>query len=225
MRLMDLPLSERPREKAQRYGIENLSTAELLAILLRSGSRQASALSLANELLGMTQAGLSDLTHFTLHQLMNVPGIGLAKATTLLASFELGRRQNLQVAETPPKIDSPHAVAELVRARIGHLQREVFLVVQLNVKNHVIAQEVISQGTINSSIVHPREVFQTAIKNGAAAIIVCHNHPSGDPSPSDEDRQVTKRLVEAGKIIGIPVLDHVIIAKQESFSLKAHGML
>lgn len=225
MKLMDLPVSERPREKAQRFGVEQLSTAELIAILLRSGNRQDSAIALANRLLSLTQNGLSDLAGMTLHQLMEVPGIGLAKATTLLACFELGRRQSLIISEPRQRLNSPQAVAELVKGRLAHLSREVFLVLQLNVKNDVIAEEIVSQGTISSSIVHPREVFQNAIKNGAAAIIVTHNHPSGDPSPSDEDLQVTKRLVETGKIIGIPLLDHVIIGQNDSFSLKAHGML
>lgn len=225
MKLMDLPVSERPREKAQRFGVEQLSTAELIAILLRSGSRRDSAIALANRLLSLTQTGLSDLAGLTLHQLMEVPGIGLAKATTLLACFELGRRQSLNIAEPRQRLNSPQAVAELVKGRLAHLRREVFLVLQLNVKNDVIAEEIVSQGTISSSIVHPREVFQNAIKNGAAAIIVTHNHPSGDPSPSDEDLQVTRRLVETGKIIGIPLLDHVIIGQNDSFSLKAHGLL
>ena len=225
MKLMDLPVLERPREKAQRFGVEQLSTAELIAILLRSGNRQDSAIALANRLLSLTQTGLSDLAGLTLHQLMEVPGIGLAKATTLLACFELGRRQSLIISEPRQRLNSPQAVTELVKGRLAHLRREVFLVLQLNVKNDVIAEEIVSQGTISSSIVHPREVFQNAIKNGAAAIIVTHNHPSGDPSPSDEDLQVTKRLVETGKIIGIPLLDHVIIGQHDSFSLKAHGML
>lgn len=225
MKLRDLPLSERPREKAQRFGVEQLSTAELLAILLQSGTRKDSALDLANRLLGRTQMGVSDLSQFTLRQLMELPGIGLAKATTLQACFELGRRQQMVVAESVHRLNSPQAVVELVRGRLAHLRREVFMVIQLNVKNDVIAEEIVSQGTINASIVHPREVFQNAIKNGAAAIIVTHNHPSGDPGPSDEDIQVTKRLVETGKIIGIPLLDHVIIGSQDSFSLKAHGLL
>lgn len=225
MKLMELPISERPREKAQRHGMQQLSNAELLAILLQTGTRRESALELANRLLGQTQSGLSELSHFTLRQLMELPGIGPAKATTLQACFEIGRRQQLVVAESAPRMNSPEAVADRVRGRLAHLRREVFLVLQLNVKNDVIAEEIVSQGTINSSIVHPREVFQTAIKNGAAAIIVTHNHPSGDPSPSDEDIQVTKRLVETGKIIGIPLLDHVIIGRGDCFSLKAHGML
>lgn len=225
MKLMDLPVSERPREKAQRFGVEQLSTAELIAILLRSGSRQDSALALANRLLSQTHNGVNDLAYFTLNQLMELPGIGLAKATTLLASFELGRRQQMVVSEPAQRLSSPQAVVDLVKGRIAHLSREVFMVLQLNVKNDVISEEIVSQGTINSSIVHPREVFQNAIKNGAAAIIVTHNHPSGDPSPSDEDIQVTKRLQETGKIIGIPILDHVIIGKHDSFSMKAHGML
>lgn len=225
MKLRDLPLSERPREKAQRFGMEQLSTAELLAILLGSGTRQDSALDLANRLLSRTQLGVTDLAGFTLRQFMELPGIGIAKATTLQACFEIGRRQQMVVADSAQRLNSPQAVVELVRGRLAHLKREVFLVIQLNVKNDVIAEEIVSQGTINASIVHPREVFQNAIKNGAAAIIVTHNHPSGDPAPSDEDIQVTKRLVETGKIIGIPLLDHVIIGKHDSFSLKAHGML
>lgn len=222
---MDLPVSERPREKAQRFGVEQLSNVELIAILLRSGTREESAIALANRLLSQTQNGVSDLANFTLRQMMELRGIGLAKATTLLACFELGRRQMMVVAESPQRLNTPQAVADLVKGRLAHLSREVFMVLQLNVKNAVISEEIVSKGTINSSIVHPREVFQNAIKNGAAAIIVTHNHPSGDPSPSDEDIQVTKRLVETGKIIGIPVLDHVIIGKHESFSMKAHGML
>lgn len=225
MTMKDMPEIERPREKVHRFGVTQLSNAELLAILINSGTRQETALGIANRLLARTTRGISELALFSMNDLMQLPGIGHSKAAGLLASFELGRRMQLFVSDAKYRINSPQAAYDLVKSKLCHLEREVFMVLQLNIKNEVIFEEVVSQGTISSSIVHPREVFQKAIRNGAASILVVHNHPSGDPAPSEEDIQVTRRLTETGQIIGIPVIDHVIIAKQDSYSFKANGLL
>lgn len=222
--MMDLPEWERPREKLRLQGVSGLSNAELLAVLLGSGTREQSALSLAQALLVSFPKGLSQMEELTLEELMEFPGIGLAKAARILCSLELARRVGLEPAHQMC-VSSPEAVYQYMKNKLMHLQREVFICLHLNVKNRIIAEDTVSVGTLNNSLVHPREVFKKAVKNGAAAILVVHNHPSGDPTPSQDDHRVTLRLKEVGELLGIPLIDHIIIAKEGNFSFREQGIL
>lgn len=218
-----LPSWERPREKLQEMGVENLSNAELLAILLGSGNRKKSALGLAQELITSLDKGLHQLEEMTLRELMDFPGVGLAKASRIVSALELARRVSLAPQETIT-VSSPDAIYSYMLTRMKSYQKEVFICLHLDSKNRIISEDVVSVGTLNRSLVHPREVFKKAVKNGAASILVVHNHPSGDPQPSMEDKQVTRRLREVGEIMGIPLLDHIIIARDKRFSFREEGI-
>ncbi|MHB1421230.1 MAG: RadC family protein [Bacillota bacterium] len=224
--IKDLPAELRPRERMLSAGAEALSNAELLAIILRTGSPVATALDLARDILSKPE-GMRFLIEATVQELNNIKGIGLAKAAQLKAAVELGKRITVIDKEEKPAIRSPLDAANLVMEEMRFLDREHFRCILLNTKNRVIRVETVSVGSLNSSIVHPREVFKSPVRHSAAAIILVHNHPSGDPTPSREDLEVTRRLVEAGKILGIDVLDHIIIGNrgyQSAFqSLKEQG--
>ncbi|MHB1127735.1 MAG: RadC family protein [Bacillota bacterium] len=211
--IKDLPAELRPRERMLTAGSEALSNAELLAIILRTGSPAATALDLARDILGKPE-GLRFLVEATLQELSNIKGIGLAKAAQLKAAVELGKRITILDKEDKPAIRSPLDAANLVMEEMRFLDREHFRCILLSTKNRVIRVETVSVGSLNSSIVHPREVFKSPVRHSAAAVILAHNHPSGDPTPSREDLEVTKRLVESGKILGIEVLDHIIIGSR-----------
>ncbi|WP_138496240.1 RadC family protein [Paenibacillus pinistramenti] len=223
-RLRDIPHEERPRERLIRYGAEALSHAELLAILLRTGTHQESAIHVAQKIL--SKAGeIRGLVDLSLDELMEIKGIGEAKAIQLLAGIEIGRRLARSVRRDAVVIRSPKDAAEIVMDQLRYLNKEHFICLFLNTKNHLIGQETLSIGSLNASIVHPREVFRAAVKCSSASIVCVHNHPSGDPSPSPEDIQITKRLCEAGEIIGIDVLDHLIIGDGRFVSLKEQGLM
>ncbi|GAA3408341.1 DNA repair protein RadC [Paenibacillus hodogayensis] len=222
--MRDMPLSERPRERMLRDGAKALSNAELLAILLRTGTFQESAVALAQRLL-IEAGGLRQLVEMNIEQLTALKGIGHAKALQIQACIELGRRVVRTSQPDTVTIRSPGDVALLVAEELRYLQKEHFVCLFLNTKNHVIGQETLSIGSLNASIVHPREVFLAAIKRSSASIICVHNHPSGDPTPSPEDVDITRRLVEAGSVIGIDVLDHVIIGDKRNVSLKELGLM
>ncbi len=214
----------RPREKMQTQGPEALSNGELLAILIRVGNRSESALDLANRLLAQA-GGLRFLVETSIEELSKIKGIGLAKASQIKAAVELGRRIALDPGEMRPVIRSPEDVASLLMEKMRFLDREHFQVMTLNTKNQVLGIKTAFIGSLNSSIVHPREIFKEAIKRSAAALILVHNHPSGDPSPSPEDLDVTRRLQEAGRLLGIEILDHVIIGDRKFYSLKQQGKM
>ncbi|MFD1178672.1 DNA repair protein RadC [Paenibacillus puldeungensis] len=222
--LRDLPSEERPRERMMLYGASALSHAELLAILLRTGTRHESAVHMAQRLLSGMQ-GIRGLVDMSLDELTRLKGIGPAKAVQLKAGIELGQR--LAKARLPETevIRSPHVAAELLMEQMRYLQKEHFVCLFLNSKNHIIAQETLSIGSLNATIVHPREVFRAAIKCSSASVICAHNHPSGDPSPSEEDILMTKRLCEAGEIVGIDILDHIVIGDGKFVSLKEQGLM
>ncbi len=223
-RIKDLPQEERPRERFLNKGPSSLSTAELLAIMLRTGNASTgeSALNLANRLLGLNEGGLRYLASSKVEELSQIKGIGQAKAIQVLAALELGKR--LAVAQSDVKvIGSPRDVSNLLMEQMRFLDREFFQIVLLNTKNHVLGVELIAIGSLNSAIVHPREIFKVPIQRSAAAIVLVHNHPSGDPAPSPEDINVTKRLVEVGEVVGIQVLDHVIIGDNQYVSLRELG--
>ena len=204
-----------------------LSNAELLAIIIRTGNRNETALALAQRMLSELGQGegLSFLVDATVEELTKVKGISMAKACAIKAAVELGKRIGGIKSIDKVFIRSPRDVANLLMNEMRYLKKEYFRTIQLNVKNQVLAVEDISVGSLNSSIVHPREVFKGPIRRSSAAIILIHNHPSGDPSPSREDIEVTRRLYEAGKLLGIDVLDHIIIGDGIYTSLKEKGII
>jgi DNA repair protein RadC len=208
----ELPLDDRPREKLLLRGAQSLSDAELVAILLRTGKKGKSVLEIARELIN-SEGNLAMLATKTVDSLQQVSGIGKDKAATLAAAFELSRRILSQPKWlSNKKITSPQDIADIFIPLLRDDNKEKFIVVCLNSANKIIKYETISVGNLNSSIVHPREVFKVAIDNSSASIILIHNHPSGNPEPSNEDIRITKKIVETGKIMEIPVFDHLIIA-------------
>ena len=221
--IKQLPPELRPRERLLEAGPSTLSDGELLALLLGIGSREKTAVELAGEVISEA-GGLHGLYDVNAHELMEVNGIGEAKACIILAAVELGRRIGQVRNPGRPMISSPADVDRLLRGRIANLDRENFVVVLLNTKNEVIGTPLISVGTLSASLVHPREVFKPAIRASAASVVLAHNHPSGKVELSSEDREVTRRLVESAKILGIEVLDHVIVG-DGYYSMKEHGML
>lgn len=222
--IRDFPQDERPRERFIQNGPASLSNHELIAILLRTGTKDESVLQLSNRLLTNFE-GLRLLKDATLEEMTEIKGIGQAKAIQILAAVEIGRRiSNLNYTDRYV-IRSPEDGANYVMNDMRFLSQEHFVCLYLNTKNQVLHKQTIFIGSLNASIVHPREVFREALKRSAASIICLHNHPSGDPAPSREDIEVTKRLVECGKMIGIDVLDHLIIGENKFVSLKEKGYL
>ncbi|MCI0445412.1 DNA repair protein RadC [bacterium] len=222
--LKQIPASERPRERLIQEGADSLTDAELMAIVLGSGTPSESALQLAQRILKEC-AGLDALAKMSVSELRNFHGIGDAKAAQLKASLELARRYSTNSNRDSERFNSSQIVFRHFRGELGSKPQEEFWAISLNVKNKLIAKHFVSRGTLTSSLVHPREVFQKAIRDSAAGMIVVHNHPSGDPDPSPEDRKITLILAEAGKLLGIPLLDHVIITKGNYFSFKESGLL
>lgn len=216
--IKEIPLNDRPREKMAANGAAVLTDAELIAILLRTGTAEKSAIDIASEMTadGGLYKRLAGITR--LNELTNIKGLGQAKAATVLAALEIGRR----IASAKPiekiHLSCPQDVAEFLMPRLRYAAKEQFVVILLNNKNKVIGTEVVSEGSLSSSIVHPREVFAPAILHHAAAIMVAHNHPSGDPKPSIEDEEVTRQLLRSGKVLGIPLIDHVIIGDGNYYS-------
>ncbi|ACA59973.1 RadC family protein [Candidatus Desulforudis audaxviator] len=213
----------RPRERLAAHGVQSLSDAELLAILLRSGTVTTTAIDLANQILSRF-GGLRGLAEAGIEELQAVKGVGPAKSAEVRAAFELGRRAACRPGEWQPTVRTPEEAAGLVMEEMRYFDREHFWALVLNTKNRVLAVEKVSVGTLNSSSVHPRELFKNAIRRSAAALILVHNHPSGDPAPSPQDIELTQRLFEAGEIVGIKVLDHIIIGDNKFTSLKLEGL-
>lgn len=230
-RLRELPRGERPRERLLRHGPGALSNAELLAILLRIGdaSTGRSALDLAREILalgarrGGDESGLGFLVTAAVEELTGVKGIGFAKAVQLKAAVELGRRV-AAASRARQTVTSPAEAHELLMEEMRHLDREEFRTILLDTKSGVISVEVVSIGTLSSAPVHPREIFKMAVRKNAAALILAHNHPSGDPTPTAEDVGVTRRLAEAGRVLGIEVLDHLVIGDNRYISFRERGI-
>jgi DNA repair protein RadC len=220
--IRDFPKDERPRERLIKDGPNSLSNQELLAIVLRTGTKNESVLQISNQLLSKFD-GLRLLMNASIEEISNIKGIGEAKAAQLIASFELGKRINRLQYDGRFNIKGPEDCAKFMMDEMRFLEQEHFICLYLNTKNQIIARETIFKGSLNASIVHPREVFKEALRRSACSIICLHNHPSGDPTPSREDIEVTKRLVECGKIIGIEILDHIIIGEHKYVSLKEKG--
>ncbi|MBN1992920.1 MAG: DNA repair protein RadC [Anaerolineae bacterium] len=219
----DLPVDERPRERLKNYGASALSNAELLAILLRVGAPGENAVNLGTRLL-IEFGGLAGLAKVGFHELTEVKGLGLAKTAQLKASLELGRRLLLASPDARPQITCPADVANLLMLEMGCLEQENLRVLLLDTKNRVLGNKTIYVGNVNSSIIRIGEVFREAVRHNATALILAHNHPSGDPTPSPEDVQVTRSVVEAGVLLGIEVLDHLVIGHQRFVSLKERGL-
>ncbi|MGP4108421.1 RadC family protein [Virgibacillus sp. L01] len=222
--IKDVPKEDRPRERLLKLGSSHLSNQELLAILLGSGTREESVMTLSNRVL-MHFEGLNLLKDATIEELTAIKGIGEAKGVLLLSAMELGRRMNQYKPNERYIIRSPEDGADYVMEEMRNLNQEHFVVLFLNTKNQIIHRQTIFIGSLNASIVHPREVYREAVKRSAASIICAHNHPSGDPAPSQEDIHVTRRLVESGKMIGIELLDHLVIGDRKFVSLKEKGYL
>lgn len=229
----DIPLSERPRERLKKLGAHALSIHELLAIILGSGTQGQSVIVTANELL-LHFKNLKSLSGATLEDLKRIKGLGNARASQIQACFELARRVKQHEEEDiklenenlkTPSITSPDEIAKLIRSHIAEYKKEHFILVSFDTRNRVIEVDKVSVGTLTASLVHPREVFKDAIRRHAASIIVAHNHPSGDTEPSEEDIKITKRLSEAGRIMGIELLDHIIITNNHYYSFKEKGMM
>lgn len=223
--IKDLPEDERPREKLYKYGSKALSNTELLAIIIRTGNKENTAIEISQKLLAGKKEGISFLTDTSIQEITKIKGIGVCKAAQILAAVELGKRVMTGTHKDKPKITTPSDVADILMLDMAHLKKEHFKIVMLDTKNQVIGIEDISIGSLNSSIVHPREVFKEAIARSSASIILVHNHPSGDPTPSKEDIAITRRLAEGGDILGIKVLDHIIIGNNRFLSLKEKDII
>lgn len=226
----DLPLTERPREKLKELGADKLSNSELLAIILRSGTKGESAILTAQRILSQF-GSINKVAESSFNDLLEFKGLGPAKASQLHACFEIAKRirienikENESKLNTDPITNPKHAV-ELIRGKIITYSKEHFIIMSFDTRNKVIGVDNISLGTLSASMVHPRETFEAAIKRHAAQIIAAHNHPSGDCHPSEEDIKITKRLIEAGKIMGIEVVDHLIISEDNYYSFKEKGMI
>jgi len=218
--IKELPKVERPREKLMQYGPEKLSNSELLAIILRSGTKEENVVELANKILKRFSA--NELPNLTFNDLKDYPGLGPVKACEIVACFELGKR--LLKDKKAEIYLTPKEVWEELKDLRNH-KKEHFVIFYLDSRNQEIKREIISVGSLNASLVHPREVFEPAVRNLAAQIILAHNHPSGDPEPSEDDLEMTKRLVESGKILGIEVIDHIIVAKNGFLSFKEKNLI
>ncbi len=223
-KITDWPEAERPREKFMNRGAHAVSDAELLAILLRSGAGKITAVDLAKTILREFRT-LDHLASRTVQDLRQFKGLGEAKAIALAAVFEIGRRTAAGRQAEKITVQSPQDIARIYQPLVRDLQQEIFKVVLLDNANHLLRDVDISVGILNCSLVHPREVFRVAIAEPAAGIIVLHNHPSGNPEPSNEDVQITRQLVDAGKIIGIPVHDHIILAGEYYTSFAEKGLI
>jgi DNA repair protein RadC len=220
--IQHLPEEERPRERLVRSGAESLSTAELIAIVLGSGSKSKPILQLAHEIVARF-GGLRQLAEATLSELMEIKGIGMAKAIQLQAALNLGMRASRHVMTPKYRIEHPLHAYYLLKDEMEHEKRELFVVILQDIKGYVICHEVISIGSLSQTLVHPREVFYPAIRHKAASLIVAHNHPSGDPTPSQQDFELTQNLVEVSILMNIPLHDHIIIGQQQYVSLRQQG--
>ena len=221
--IKEMPAAERPRERLMYHGAEALSNAELLAITLRVGSQNENAVSLAQRLLSRFE-GLGGLARASVAELCEIPGIGPAKATQLRAALELGKRMASYGEATRPRISCPDDAAPRFIAAVGDGLQEQFCVLHLDNKNAVIRMPIICQGTVNTASLRVGEVFREAVRDNAVKVIVAHNHPSGDLSPSPEDIRTTRDIVKAGEMLGIEVLDHLIVGRTGHLSLKSRGL-
>lgn len=229
MRMRDIPEAERPRERMEYYGARALSNTDLIAIFLRSGTAKASVMDIATQVIA-NYGSLTKLSKATLDELKKFPGIGRDKAVTLMAAFEIGRRIAQEIVNESDTLNNPEAIVNLLREENRSYTVETFQVVLLNTKRRLIRVEKISNGTLDALMVHPRDVFRPAIAANASAIVLVHNHPSGDPTPSEADIVTTRDLIRAGHLLKIDVLDHIIIGtktqnrEKDYISLRERGI-
>ncbi len=223
----ELPVSERPYEKCEKYGVSTLSDAELLAVILRTGTKQLRAIDLAVNLLNYSPVhkGLKGLNYLTMKELTTIKGIGRVKAIELQCLTEITKRMSKEIHLEQLKLATPKTVADYYMQDMRHLTREQVLLLMMDSKNKLIKDMIISEGTVNTSIMPTREIMVHAMKYDTVNIILLHNHPSGDPTPSAEDIRVTKRLAEASELIGITLMDHIIIGDNRYISLKEQGII
>lgn len=224
LKIKEWPEQERPREKLIKTGVSGLTDAELLALLIGSGTNGVTAVDIAKKML-VEYNNLTGLASCGIRELMRMKGVGEASSARMQAAFEIGRRIESASSDVKVKINSPAEVYRIYSPLLRDKRMEVFKIIILDSGNNIIRDITISSGTINSSVVHPREVFKRAIDYLAAGIILLHNHPSGEIKPSAEDKRITKQIFDAGKLLGIPVLDHVIIAGDSYFSFNENRML
>lgn len=222
--LHHLPEDERPRERMMRCGPDSLFTVELIAIVLGSGTKSSPVLQLAQEIL-MQFGSLSRLADATIEELCQIKGVGMAKAIQIRASINLGLRASKNVILPKHKIEHPSQVYHLIKHEIKNEKREHFIIILLDIKGCVICSQVVAIGTLSNAPVHPREVFYFAIRHKAASVILVHNHPSGDLTPSKQDCNITQQLIDVGELMGIPVNDHVIVSDRGFFSMRQEGIL
>jgi DNA repair protein RadC len=220
----DLPLGERPRERLLKLGSEALSAQEILAVILGRGTKGESVMMTSQKLLSRF-GNLKGVANASVEELIQTTGIGPAKATQIKAALELSRRLEADASEKPrPVLRAPEDVVAEVRSQLKGKKKEHFLVLCLDTRNRLVDRKLVSMGSLDTSIVHPREVFKEAISSCAASVIFAHNHPSGDPEPSKEDIELSKRLAKAGEIVGIDVLDHIVVCDEGFVSLKARNL-
>jgi DNA repair protein RadC len=220
----DLPLSERPRERLLKLGPEALSSQEILALILGRGIAGESVMVTAQRLLSEF-GNLKGIANASVEELSKVKGIGIAKAAQIKASFELSKRIDEDLLYEKKRVKTPEQVLSLVKAKLKGKKKEHFLALLLDTRNQLIGISNVSVGSLDTNIVHPREVFKEAISSSASSCIFVHNHPSGDPTPSEDDMELTKRLAKAGEIVGIDVLDHIIVTDNDFISLKERGII
>ena len=227
--IRDLPESSRPYEKCLKWGPSVLSDSELLAVILRNGVQGANSLALANQILSLTKdtsyPGLLGLLHMSLPDLMKVNGIGKVKAVQLKCIGELSKRMASAVARPRLSFNDPVTIARYYMEHLRHEEQEMLIVMLLDGRNHLLGEQTISKGTVGATLITPREVFVEALKFHAVSLILVHNHPSGDPSPSECDVEITERIYRSGELIGVKLLDHVVIGDQRYISFKEQGMM
>lgn len=214
-----------PRERIKSQGVTVLSSSELVAAIIGTGSKDVSVMELSRQLVESLAEGLPSLESIGFEELTAIKGIGTSKACQLMACIELGRRVYSAKQQMTTRITNPSDIASLLMTELRYKKQEIFKVIYLNTKNHIIGIETITVGTLNASLVHPREVFSKAIRRASYAIVLAHNHPSGNPEPSPEDIHLTERMVQAGELLGIQVLDHVVIGNGIHCSLKERGLM
>ena len=225
MKIKALPRSERPVEKTITKGASALSNSELLAILLGSGTREKSAIGLAEDIISKDKSGISHLAESSVQELMSINGVGQSKAARVVAAVELGKRISTAPRVKRMGVESSDDIARLFIEDMRYEKREIFKALLLNPRCEIISIETVSVGELTSTLVHPREVFSQAVKRSAAGIVFVHNHPSGNPEPSEEDIKTTERLVACGKLLGIVVIDHIIIGDGQYCSMQSLGLM